>query len=210
MQVQLPLFGKAGGHSRELIYQSYNGKTYARSMPLLYHYPDTPAQQITQAKFYDLQRSWLPAYKDLSTHIARNQRNNKNPFNMLSKGIYKIFHPFQDESRYIYPSNFGLDPKNRVRPYILEYRIFVEPRDVNLEFEMSRPFNDLQVQLTTCHIILFNITSQTMIYTSSDIIPDQNIFVLKNTNEWKPTDKIKFYCALSGKDWLGNFNLIKP
>lgn len=93
MKVQLPWIGKAAGSSAGTIYQSYWGHTYTRSFPALFHYPDTPAQQATQALFHDVQRFWLPIYQHLEPSIGKEQRKGINAFNVLAKCIYKVFNP---------------------------------------------------------------------------------------------------------------------
>lgn len=210
MKVQLPFLGHAAGSSAGTIYQTYRGRTYARSFPAVFHYPDTKKQQRCQASFFDIQRPWIPIYKQLSSTIGKMQRKNKNPFNTLSRMVYRIFNPYNDKKKTKIISDFGLDRLNRVRPAYHAFYLEVNGETVTLTFDMARPYVDLSVTLDTTHIIIFNITRQSMYYMKDKFKPDRNAFRFQNTLEWKPDDTLVTYCALSGIGWLGNFNLMTP
>lgn len=208
MKVQLPWLNKASGRSLGTIYQSYWGNTYTRSMPSLFHYPDTPEQQATQATFFDIQRIWIPIYYELAKSIQRQQRKNKNPFNVMSSFIYRIFHPYKPGAQDRFPSNWGLDRLNRFRPVLRNAGLNVLEKEITLSFDQFRPYNDLGFTITTQHVLLFNVTRQSMLYTNTPLTAGQNICLFENTNDWKKTDEIVFYFALSCESWLGNFNRI--
>lgn len=208
MKVQLPWLNKASGRSAGTIYQSYWGATYTRSMPSLFHYSDTEKQQRTQAIFFDLQRVWIPIYNQLALSIKKQQRKNKNPFNMLSHFIYKIFQPFSLNKNEKYPSNFGLDPLNRVRADLLNPNLDRADDALVFSFYFNRPYNGTGFHLDYMHTILFNITKQNMMYSKNEIAPEFHEIIFRNTLDWQREDVILVYVALSADAWLGNFNLV--
>lgn len=208
MKVQVTWIGKAAGRSVGTIYQTYWGATYSRSMPKMFHYPDTARQQVTQAKFFDLMRLWVPIYNELSRSISKQQRINRNPFNIMSGFIYKIFHPFNEKVGEKYPTNFGLDRLNRMRPVIVNAEIDITSNEVVLTFDMQRPYNGLSFKIETTNVLLFNVTAQSMLFQAVKLEGGINRMYFENTNEWKHGDEILLYVALSCKSWLGNFNHI--
>lgn len=210
MKVQLPLLGKAAGSSGRTIYQSYWGNTYTRSFPFSFHYPDTNSQQTTQAKFFDIQRIWLPIYKELTNSISHMQRVNKNPFNTLTSFVYRIFNPYGKVTYRFPPRFFGLDPKNRIRPNIAEPILHIDDREVTFLFDNNRPWYDMSFDAELLHVILFNVDRQSMYYKNKPFHSMGYVVKFENTNEWKPEDTVYMYIALSDKNWLGNFNIVKP
>lgn len=208
MKVQIPILNKATGRSGDTIFQSYYGNTYARSMPILFHYSDTPSQQLTQATFFDLQRLWIPIYNHLKLSIQGQQRKNKNPFNVMSSFIYKIFNPFNTEPTLKYPSNFGLDRLNRVRPVVVGSTINITSEYVELTYDMQRLWNGTSFVMTTTNLLLFNIKRQSMLYLDIPFRAGEDTLKMPNVNDWLPDDVILFYMALSCESWLGNFNRI--
>lgn len=207
MKVQLPWFGKAAGSSAGTIYQSYWGKTYTRSFPFSFHYPDTQRQQKCQATFFDIQRTWLPIYQQVSQSIGPMQRKNKNPFNSMMRNIFRVFNPYGKYYTGHIPEFFGLDPKNRVRPVLLDINLDINPDDVVLTYDMARPYNGLQIRLVKSYLLLFNITQQTMLFSEEPFRPDVQRVTFENTLGWLPSDDYAFYVALAADNWLGNFNL---
>ena len=207
MKVQLPIMGRASGSSAGLIYQAYYGNTYARSFPLIFHYPDTKKQQQCQASFFDIQRVWLPIYLNLTKNISKMQRKNTNPFNKLMASVYRIFNPYQHAKFNKLPKDFGLDRYNRLRADIREQHVRIEPNTVTLTFYMMRPVVGIGVSPNETHVLLFNLSQQNMYYTKIPLRGDTNTVELSNTNKWEPDDKIALYIALSAPNWLGNFNL---
>ncbi|MBR5594609.1 MAG: hypothetical protein IKS96_02705 [Fibrobacter sp.] len=207
MKFQVPWLGKAAGRSAGTIYQTYWGATYGRSMPTLFHYPDTAKQQETQGKFFDLMKPWVQIYNQLSPSISKQQRVNKNPFNIMSGFIYKIFHPYTAAKVNRYPSNFGVDRLNRVRPVITDASIDFKGGVIALHYENQRPYTINDLHIDTSNVLLLNITKQSMLFVQMKFVAGPNDEKLENTNEWGKDDEILFYVALSCPNWLGNFNL---
>lgn len=208
MKVHLPIVGKATGSSAGLIYQSYWGNTYTRSFPFSFHYPDTAKQQECQASFFDIQRVWIPIYKELTKNIAPMQRKNKNPFNKLTSAVYRIFNPYKRKDHKNLPQNWGLDPNNRVHANIVSPEIRVDSKAVTLSFFMKRATIEVSVSIDETLILLFNQRQQNMYFTTIPLQGDLNTVELENTNNWEIDDDICAYVALAGPNWLGNFNLL--
>lgn len=208
MKVQLAWFCKASGRSAGTIYQSYFGNTYTRAMPFSFHYPDTKKQQETQASFFDIQRNWFPIYNQIKLHIDMSQKKNKNVFNQLSKGIYKILNPYKKSKLDNPIENFGLDPLNQNKPVVIGFRLDFKEKDIVLYFNMARPIWVRSEWIESTHILLFNRTQQTMMYQETKFQPDTNIIGFENLQRWENSDEIFTYMALSSQNYLANFNLI--
>lgn len=208
MKVQLPVVNHASGTTGNLIFQTYRGRTYARAFPAIFHYPDTKKQQDCQASFFDIQRIWLPIYKELTKNIAPMQRKNKNPFNKLTSAVYHIFNPYQRKKYKRIPQNWGLDPDNRIHANIVSPDIRVDKEKVTLSFYMQRPTIGVSVPISETLVLLFNQRQQNMYFTTIPLQGDLNTIDFKNTNNWELTDDICAYIALAGREWLGNFNLV--
>lgn len=207
MKVQLPIMGRASGSSAGLIYQSYYGNTYARSFPLMFHYPNTKEQQKCQASFFDIQRVWLPIYAKLSEKIGSQQRRDINPFNKLTSYVYHIFNPYKQTPYTQRPKDWGLDPRNRLHPNIGLTIVNVANNIVFLDFDMLNPTIDIQVTPKFTHVLMMNLNQQNMYYLENPFSLGHNRIEFENSNGWKPTKNLVSYVALSADDWLGNFNI---
>ena len=128
---------------------------------------------------------------------------------MLSKAIYRIFHPYEPLRNEKVPSNFGLDRLNRVRPTVFEPEISVKENEVIVHFNMGRPWVGVDMTVKTTHILLFNLSRELMLYVPIDFKPDIQEVTMANVQQWNAEDKIYWYMALSGDTWLGNFNVVK-
>lgn len=205
MKLQLPWLGKATGSSAGLIIQSYWNRTFGRSFPALFHYPDTPEQQEAQAKFYDIQRIWVPIYNELRTNFPKYQVRNKNPFNLFSKNIYKILDPYKPIYQINFAKNFGLDPLNRVRAVVQDVQRVITPETISLRIIQGRPYIYLNYTFDTMHLLLLNKERQDIIYTKLPWTGDLPWIELENTNEWKYGNTLILCYALSCAEWFGNF-----
>lgn len=207
MKVQIPFLGKASGRSGNKVFQSYWGNTYVRSMPILFHYPDTPNQQKTQAAFFAIQRAWWEIYRVVATYIPWAQRKNKNVFNILSNGLFKSIMTYEQKSYNNVLKFWGIDKRKSVQLDITFNKI-----------EWVRPNYDIKATLMGikstrkfvprfCHYLLYNCTQQVFIYknrryTTHDI--GESILVL---DDWGKDDLIIAYIALSDESFLTNFYL---
>ena len=117
MKQQLPFAGAASGQAGGLIYQHYNGNTYVRSKPAIFHYPNTPAQQAQQEKYWSVFTPFRKAYDKFSSYIPEVNRKRANACLFLQKHINDFYAGFEYSSNYRPPTVWGLDPKNEVSFY---------------------------------------------------------------------------------------------
>ena len=207
MKVQLPWIGKASGSSAGTIYQTYWGRTYSRSFPSSFHYPDTPSQQSAQAKFYDTMRIWLPIYQSISPLIGADQRHNVNCYNLYLKSIYRLLNPFEKGSNSRPPRYFGVDDLNRVIVRMADIYFVATKVNFELHFHYSDESISIADNFQRAHFLLANRTRQSLYYRWYWYTPYTTYQGFKNTNDWQADDEIYSYVALSGSHWLGNFNL---
>ena len=128
---------------------------------------------------------------------------------MLSSFIYKIFHPYSLSKNEKFPSNWGLDSLNRIRPTTNTPSIKIDDNDIRIDFEMNRPYNGTQFIFTTSNMLIFNITRQSMLFFTDEFSGGIKEYKMENTNNWQQEDEMIFYIALSCESWLGNFNKVK-
>lgn len=207
MKVQNPIVGNASGTLANLIYQTYHGATFVHEKPLLYHYPDTTAQQICQGKFYDVQRFWLPIYRAIAPKITKTQGANKNKFDLLSHGIYQAFNVYDKPFPVYPPTFFGLDPKNRVRPLYENVSYEISGWQLNVNFDRCSYESDILQDFNRAHYFLLNRSAVSMYYREVRFNTSYTQVQISNTNDWSKDDEIILYVALSSTTWLGNFNL---
>lgn len=208
MKVQLTWFGKAAGRSGGTIYQSYFGNTYTRAMPFSFHYPDSKKQQKTQASFFDIQRNWLPIYDQIKLNIERQQRNNKNVFNRLSQGVYKVLNPYS-KKKFEEPQRFfGIEARNENRATTADVRMEFKDPQIVVRFSMYRPYWYRKEWIKDTHLLMFNLYQQNMMYQQTTFQAGECEFVFENKLFWKDTETIYIYLALSSDNYLANFNLI--
>lgn len=208
MKVHVPFLGKVTGSSAGLIYQSYWGKSFARTFPAIFHYPDTPRQQATQAKFYQIQKLWTGIYADIKQFIGPSQKKNRNTYNELFKYVFRNLNPYDRAHWQVWPNNFGLDKLNRVRAVINPETYTVTSDSISLDFSMGRPWVGIDVVPRDAIFIFFNRTRQDLAATILPFRGDLNNVTVPNDNEWDGFDNTCLYVALGCDGWLGNFNMV--
>ena len=137
------------------------------------------------------------------------QRKNKNPFNVFSSFVYKIFKPYKLNPDENGPSYFGLDPKNRVVPNIIATAFSINEQVVHLSYTQYAPKCEIDFEMDTLNVILFNLTLQSMYFQTLNFVLGEDDIKFDNTNEWKSDNVVLLYAALSCNSWLGNFNKIE-
>lgn len=206
MKVQLPWAGKASGSSAGLIYQSYWGRTFARTFPAIFHYPDTPAQQICQARFYDTQRILLLFYDYIKTLIGPQQRNNKNIYNIYAKAFMEALNPYNKPKFKDGPKNFGVDPLNRAILQFNDVQMFVNENRGLITFTQEPIKSEIHTTFNYYVLLIFNRTRQNIKFSLVYYVPTITGFNFTNDVGWQNGDEILVYTALQSKTWLGNFN----
>lgn len=209
MKVQLPWIGKAAGSSAGMIYQSYWGRTYARSFPSMFHYPNTPSQQACQSAFHDIRRIWQPIYNELKHFVSSGQRSNRSIYNIYMKSIFRLLNPYGVPKNDVIPSNFGLDRYNTKRVDLGEASLVFRSSDIMLLFTQNSLVNTPYNKTTSEHFILINKTDQTLYYRIASYSPSRRNMDFKNTYRWSSSDDILCFVAISVEGWMGNFNLLK-
>ena len=207
MKVQQPLIGHSSGSLGDMVFQTYHGVTVMHTKSTNYHYPDTPSQQICQAKFYDIQRVWLPIYYELVTCYSVSQRYNRNIFNELSKGIFQVFNPFSNQSRIKPPKNFGVDSLNRVVADLGSVSYTLTKQVIEVHFDGVSISQEVDGRFIWIHYLVCNRSHQNLYYRRMRFSASTNYFGFTNTNDWDQSDEIYFYAAVESDTWMGNFNL---
>lgn len=206
MKVQLPWMGKATGSSAGLIYQSYWGRTFARTFPAVFHYPNTPKQQICQAHFYDTQRILLLFYDFIKEFIGPQQRNNKNIYNIYAKAFIEALNPYNKPKFKDGPQNFGVDPYNRAILQFNDVQMFVNENRGLITFTQEPIKSEIRTTFNYYVLLIFNRTRQNIKFSLVFYVPTITGFNFTNDVGWQNGDDILVYTALQSKTWLGNFN----
>lgn len=208
MLIHSPIIGHFSGTSGQLIAQTYNGKTYIRKKPNVYHYPGTEEQQKVQAIFWNIQHPWQNIYLVLSPFIPKWQRKNLNAFDTISAGIYKAIEAYPGKTTPRPLQFFGVDKYKHTKINALNKVIEVNDKTIiakatiriQTDFKRDRP--------THYHILLLNVSRQELIYTFDNFTTNTITAEFSNINKWQPTHNIKLYIALSSPTFMSNFFLM--
>ena len=209
MKVQLPFHNHAAGRSGGSIFQTYWGRTFARSMPVLFHYPDTPSQHDTQMKYYNIVRQLKTAYPTISLNVPKSQRYNTNVYNIYSQAVFQILNPYAKPQFSKPPRFFGLDKLNRVILPAVVDGFSIEGKWFYFRFHFLTPVVGISDVFNWFIVFCFN-RSRHQIYCSRFwYTPTITQFSAAFGSSWAVNDDILMYFCLSGQNWLGNFNLAK-
>lgn len=205
MKVQLPWCGKATGSSAGLIYQSYWGKTYARTFPAIFHYPDTPAQQACQRKYWHSRIEAENCYKVIQGNISSYQKRIANTYNAMQKSVIDMFAPLYDDFLAPLPKSFGIDSIKAINASFKNLKSIVLPEIIILNAELSSLDSKFIFRPNKCFLAVIN-SNQREIWTVAagfkDGIATGN---WKNTTSWPTTDTAYFYVALADDHYISNF-----
>lgn len=205
MRVQSPIVGQQSGTTAYMIFQSYGGRTYARSKPALYHYPGTPAQRAAQRKFYNIETQWLPIYRTLRNFFPQTNKLGLNYFNVLSTGIFAAAQTFPP---IVHPEelhHFGIDIYDNITIdtgyYAVEnidgeYTIYLH--DFSWQSQVDfRPIN--------AHALLFCPDLQQIEYEWSKYTEPVIEWPFKLGNRWLPSHEVNLFVAFSDDNFFSNF-----
>ena len=205
MIIQSPLLGHLAGTTGNLIAQTYHGKTHIRTKPITYHYPGSEDQQKTQARFYDIQRQWLPLYAIISPFYTASQRKGKNIFNILSEGVYKAAETYPGTTPPPPPRQFGQE-KNLsiiINPTLCE--IVTTNEQIIFDAKYNITARDKRFSKKYLLTLLFNVNQQTMMLAIEEN-PSQTIHTkIQNTLKWQNNEKLHVYCAIVTNNIVTNF-----
>lgn len=210
MRIQSPIVGKCSGSSGNLIFQSYHGKVYVRTHPVIYHYPDTPNQKTTQSKFFAIQRQWWPIYNALKYTFTKEQRRNKNSFNILSSGIYLGASTYPQPYRKNPPHNFGLDTYNHVFIAVESSAEYVTRSFVRFIFKNFAFKSDIRFSPLKFIAIAINVTTQSLMMISDDFNGSLAEVTFENTIGAESGQTLRLYLCLADDHFTSNFYLLLP
>lgn len=205
MKVQSPIVGKMTGRNARTIFQSYNGATYARSMPGVFHYPDTPAQKAKGIIYNRIMNQIRSFYAEYLQFIDESQRGNKNSFGVMAKGIFNVMKPFLSDPFASRPNWFGLDKYCQVRVKFELPNIYIENDKIHISAvtrikTFRRYFHGRDIL-----IMLFCPASNNFIFFYTKY---QNGIVNEDlTNEFNWDSSMKLYCyvATASDNFVSNF-----
>lgn len=205
MKAQVPVIGRATGRSGGMIFQSYHGHTYLRSMPAIFHYPDTKEQQITQGRYYNIMWQFQSIYNSFSKAIPKACRFGKNTYDVLSHGVFRASQTFPTAQAKEPPRWFGNDIQQQVRVLAVCTQFAVVPEVVRLRLSVTYSTWRRQFSPVMYHLILVNSTRQQLIAVSASYAGSEFTVTFENPNGWQQTDTIRPYFALSNTEFMSNF-----
>lgn len=205
MKVQSPIAGHQAGRAGGIIFQTYHGRTYGRSMPILFHYPDTPAQQKTQGLFFNILWQFQSIYRSFSKVIPKSTRGNKNIYNTLSQGVYRAAQTYPKAQAKEPPIWFGQDTQRQVRISTADALLAVEPEAIKTEFSVSIKLWRRRFSPVTSHVLLINRTQQGLLAASTIWTDSRVALSFENSVDWHNSDEIRVYVALSNPEFMTNF-----
>lgn len=209
MKAQLPIIHHGSGHAGNIIFQTYWGRTFLRSMPVLFHYPDTPAQQKAQGLYWTITRQFQAIYGNFKRSFPKRNNSNKNIYNVLSKGIFQAADPYDSQHTAPPPLRFGLDTQQQIKLLFPVSKVVVEKTTVIMSFQVSLHMWRRAFRPATAFVLAINRTQQSLLGTIQPYEHGNFDIILQNTMAWLPTDDVVVYVAAGNKETLSNFYLIK-
>lgn len=207
MKVQLPWMGKATGSSAGLIYQSYWGKTFARTFPAIFHYPNTPKQQLCQAKYWHLRIEVGACYEELRYDLSDYQKRIKNPYNQLFQSARTMFESQAADPRAPWQVSFGVDAINAVTCSFYEYQSHITPERIICDARIHDFKSEFKFFPEKCWICLVNWTRQELWTRGTDFQQGYVQTWWRNATGWPSTDDVVWYFAISDDHYMSNFFL---
>lgn len=209
MKAQLPIIHHGSGHAGNIIFQTYWGRTFLRSMPILFHYPDTPAQQKAQGLYWTITRQFQAIYSNFKRSFPKRNNSNKNIYNVLCKGIFQAADPYDSQHTAPPPLRFGLDTQQQIKLSFMASKIVVDKTTIIMSFQVSLHMWRRTFRPATAFVLAINRTQQSLLGTIQPYEQGNFDIVLQNTVAWFPTDEVVAYVAAGNKETISNFYLIK-
>lgn len=205
MRVQSPISGAMTGSAGNITFQHYNGRTYGRSKPVIFHYGPTPAQAANQAKYYGIRRQWNPLYREIKSYIPESQLKQTNAFNQLSDGVFKALGTFQTDEQPEPLRKFGFDVFDRLVLRLGNYDLyFLEPYYYITFYDFDY-LSDVVFIPTFAHALYLCPDLQEIQYNLVHFNANHLTFVFENTQNWFPSHYFDMYVALSDEHCFSNF-----
>ena len=205
MKFHFPWIRNASGTSAGLVFQTYRGRTYGHAKTEFYHYPNTPAQQETQGKFYNIMRQFNAIYPELSHFIHRSQRQNRNVYNIFGSAMFAASLTYPNPYRKYPPQKFGVDKDNTLSIAVVIDSLVINDKTINVVAKYSVKTFRRVFTPKTLHVFFANSSQQEILYTYQPASVDDFSLSLSNSKQWLQSDSISMYVALSDKSFLSNF-----
>lgn len=205
MRIQSPIAGNQSGSSAGMVFQTYRGRTFMRSKPALFHYADTPAQQATQKKFYDIQADWLPIYRTMRVFFPKVERQGLNYFNTLSKGIYQASKTYPPYSTLDPIEAFGFDIYDRCRITQGALSTIRNGRTYILRLASTTYVSTIDFVPEKVQCLMLCPDLQQLEFTTIDYSPGQLDIPFSNSRNWFPGHTLHLYIAFSNDAFFSNF-----
>lgn len=205
MKFQFPWIRNASGTSAGLVFQTYRGRTYGHAKTEFYHYPNTPAQQDTQGKFYNIMRQYIAIYPELSHFIPRSQRQNRNVFNDFGSAMFAASLTYPNPYRKYPPLKFGVDKDNTLTIAVVIDSLVINDKTINVLAKYTYSTFRRVFAPKTLHVFFANSSQQEILYTHQPASQDDFSLSLSNSKQWLQSDNISMYVALSDQSFLSNF-----
>lgn len=205
MKVQLPWFGKATGSSAGMIYQSYWGHTYARTFPAIFHYPDTPAQQLCQDIYWGIRRSCGALYEEIRYDISPYQKRMQNPYNTLNQSARKLFLAGPPGLNKNWPMYFGVDSLNAISANIIDANNMIRPDRINFDSRLRDLSSKFIFEPTKVWYALVNFTRMELWCRQGQIERDYLYGFYPNTTGWPELDNVLFAACIANEHYMSNF-----
>ena len=205
MKFQFPWIRNASGTSAGLVFQTYRGRTYGHAKTEFYHYPNTPAQQDTQGKFNNIMHQYNAIYPELSRFIPRNQRQNKNVYNVFGSAMFAASLTYPNPYRKYPPQKFGVDKDNTLSLIVIIDSLVINDKTINVVAKYRVKTFRRVFTPKILHVFFTNSSQQEILYTYQPASQDDFSLSLSNSKQWLQSDSISIYVALSDKTFISNF-----
>lgn len=205
MRVQSPIAGGQSGSVGGLVFQTYHGRTYARSKPAIFHYGPTPAQAATQAKFYPIFWQCHEAYREMKRYIPASQRKQINPFNDLLSNVFKALETYSDSGHNDAISKFGFDAYERVKVEPGSYTELIEDNRYIVTFDDIEFQAKIDFQPHWSHALYLDKLLQRVEYRTTAYIGKAARFVFPLQQKKYDNEDAAILIALSDSEHFSNF-----
>lgn len=205
MRVQSPIAGAMTGSAGNITFQHYNGRTYGRSKPVIFHYGPTPAQAANQTKYYGIRTQWNPLYREIKPYIPENQLKQTNAFNQLSDGVFKALGTFQTDEQPEPLRKFGFDVFDRLVLRLGNYDLYYQEPFYYITFYDFDYQSAVDFIPTFAHALYLCPDLQQVQYNLVDFNADHLTFIFVNSRNWFPDHTFEMYVALSDDEYFSNF-----
>lgn len=205
MKVQTPISGATVNSAGNIVFQHYNGNTYGRSKPSIFHYQPTPAQYAAQTKYYGIRGQWLPLYRQIKPFIPDAQLKLANAYNNLTNGIYQVLGTFSDTHTPVTPRKFGFDPFDRFVLRLGDYTLYYDAPYYFITFWNFNFSTNLSFVPRFAHALYLCPDLQQLQYNFVYFNEEHLTFIFENSRNWFPDHSFEMYVALSDDEYFSNF-----